>query len=226
MTNSILGTRVGRLLILEVESCRKTVHGANYVKYNCLCDCGTVKSIPHCKLISKSRPTTSCGCYRKERNLEVVTQRGCRKSRVYHIWCGMKRRCYNKNDLAYPQYGGSGITVCDRWKNSFQNFLSDMGEPWEDMSLNRVDGAKIYSKETCEWATATRQCYDQKMRKDNQSGRTGVCWDKEANKWLATISKGGTQLKLGRFVDFDEAVAAREAAEIRFYGELKQEARL
>ena len=73
------------------------------------------------------------------------------------------------------------------------------------------------------YQNATTQCYDQRKRKDNKSGRTGVCWDNEAGKWVATIAKHGRQHKLGRFANIEDAIKRRELAELEFYGELKQE---
>lgn len=218
----IVGKRIGRLLVGEIVSAEKKGNGY-YIKYSCLCDCGNIKDIPHQKLISKKRPTLSCGCLQHEKMMEANTKHGLRNHRIYNIWNKMLSRCINQNDQAYVAYGGSGIIVCDRWQESFENFLEDMGLPSKGHSLNRVGGAKVYSKETCEWADATTQCYDQKKRKDNTSGRTGVCWDDEAGKWLVTISKYGRQYKLGRFSDIEDAIKRRELAELEFYGELKQE---
>lgn len=219
---SIIGTKIGRLLVGEVSSVEKKGMGY-YVKYSCLCDCGVIKDIPHQKLISKKRPTQSCGCLQYARMMQANTKHGLRYHRIYNIWNKMLSRCNNVNDSAYLEYGAAGIKVCARWVESFENFFEDMGLPKEHESINRVGGSNLYSKETCEWADATTQCYDQRKRKDNKSGRTGVCWDNEAGKWVATISKHGRQYKLGRFTNIEDAIKRRELAELEFYGELKQE---
>ena len=74
----------------------------------------------------------------------------------------MKQRCLNKNKQNYHFYGGKGISICDRWLNSFENFLEDMGERPSGMSLDRVNSEKDYCKENCRWSTAKQQANNRK----------------------------------------------------------------
>lgn len=77
---------------------------------------------------------------------------------LYKIWEAMKRRCFNKNDRSYKDYGGRGITVCERWRTSFQNFLLDMESTWRSgLSIERMDVNGNYGKENCKWATNEEQ---------------------------------------------------------------------
>lgn len=76
------------------------------------------------------------------------------KTRIYRIWCGIKRRC---KDQENPYYGGKGISVCEEWANSFERFLDDMGEPEEWQTLDRINPDKGYSKENCRWASHKQQ---------------------------------------------------------------------
>lgn len=87
------------------------------------------------------------------------------KTPVYRAWAAMKQRCYNPRCAGYRHYGGRGITVCDRWLQSFANFYEDMGDvPASGYSLDRVDNDKGYSKENCRWATASEQSSNQRDR--------------------------------------------------------------
>jgi hypothetical protein len=69
----------------------------------------------------------------------------------------MVQRCTYQRHAKYPMYGAVGITICNRWLAAFENFLEDMGERPEGTTLDRVDGAKLYSKDTCRWATPKQQ---------------------------------------------------------------------
>ena len=78
----------------------------------------------------------------------------------------MKNRCLNPKDSHYGSYGARGITVCKRWIDSFENFLSDMGKRPDSMSLDRIDNEGSYSPENCRWATATVQSRNRMFARD------------------------------------------------------------
>lgn len=114
------------------------------------CDCGNEKVIRVYRV--KIGTTKSCGCYGKE----IIIKHGMFGTRVYYSWAGMKSRCLNKNNPAYKNYGGRGITVCPEWMD-FKNFYADMGEMPENKSLDRIKNNLGYCKGNCRYATRIEQ---------------------------------------------------------------------
>ena len=83
----------------------------------------------------------------------------------YKAWKAMKQRCFNPNNKQYLDWGGRGITVCDRWKNSFENFLADMGlKPTPKHSIDRIDNDDNYFSDNCRWATKAEQQNNQRTK--------------------------------------------------------------
>lgn len=73
------------------------------------------------------------------------------------LWSSMKSRCYDKKHHSYRNYGARGITVCERWLESFDNFLTDMGQRPDGMTLDRINSNGNYEPDNCRWATMTQQ---------------------------------------------------------------------
>jgi len=155
-----LGERFGRLLVLEETEPYVYPNGLRKERVClCRCDCGSVKAINVNSL--RRGLSTSCGCYRSERSTthgRSDGKTGQPPDRAYSAWEAMKQRCLNPKAGKYPKYGGAGITVCERWIHSFENFLADMGPaPSNEHSLDRKDGTRGYEPDNCRWATRQEQ---------------------------------------------------------------------
>lgn len=212
--NLEIGDRFGMLVVSELPA--KFPDGR--WKVPCTCDCGKF-STPRRETL-KVGSELSCGCIRYKRAAEKVRTHGQTGTPTYHTWESMNSRCYTPSNGSYVNYGGRGIEVCSRWRGSegFLNFRDDMGDRPEGLTLDRIDVSKGYSPDNCRWADGSTQCYNTRQPKNNTSGRVGVVWDKGRGRYTASITKDYKLIHLGRFKNFEDAVKARESAEIKYFG--------
>lgn len=144
----LTGERFGRLTVVE-----RAENKNGCTMWKCKCDCGNEIMVDASCL--KRGFTKSCGCLRRE----TSTKHGKRNTRLYEIWCCMKKRCHCKNYHQYKYYGGRGITVCDEWKNDFTAFYnwSMLNGYADDLTIDRIDVNGNYEPSNCRWTDKITQ---------------------------------------------------------------------
>jgi hypothetical protein len=143
--------RFGRLTVLEVCGRKKS-----YLLWRCKCDCGQEAKVASHRLLGGI--TTSCGCFQRQRAKESNTRHGLTGTAELFTWNAMLDRCYDPKNKSYERYGGRGIKVCERWLNSAEVFVQDMGlRPSAEYSIERLNNDGDYEPSNCKWATRYEQ---------------------------------------------------------------------
>lgn len=158
---SIVGERRGRLEVLEM------IYGGRNARVRCRCDCGG--EIVALAYNFRNGNTASCGCLAQEHRSaqgrrqgaiqgKLNATHGMSRTPTYIAWLEARKRCFNPKNKRYPYYGARGITMCQRWAESFDAFLADMGKrPDSALSLDRINNEGNYEPGNCRWATKLTQ---------------------------------------------------------------------
>lgn len=155
------GKRIGMLVVTGRDTHPDDNNDARWV---CKCDCGSIVSVRGCHL--RSGKIKSCGCRRYKHRKS--------QTKEYNSWKGARNRVTNPSTPHWNCYGGRGITMCERWLDSFEHFLEDMGEcPPDKNSIDRIDNNGNYEPGNCRWADSEEQ---------QQNRRSTVFINHEGNK--------------------------------------------
>lgn len=191
----LTGQRFGRLVVSAFAGMSPKPNGRSRALWTCKCDCGSTVSVDGNSL--QTGNTSSCGCLRREqlsaRNASRGT--GAKRHPLYVTWKDMKARCQSQSDPEYHNYGGRGITICDRWLD-FWAFVSDVGPRPKGMTLERIDTDGDYVPSNCRWATASEQSRNKRTNRYLSHGGVSLCitdWAKRTG-----INKTVIRLRLAR----------------------------
>lgn len=151
---SIVGNRHGRLVVLSEVRCP-----GERLKFSCVCDCGTTKSVTRAHL--STGLVKSCGCLHDEKARTNTFKHGHAragaKAKTYGIWAEMIARCHKPTNKAYSDYGGRGISVCSEWRSSYVAFYRSMGDKPRGMSLDRINNDGDYEPGNVAWRSLSAQ---------------------------------------------------------------------
>jgi hypothetical protein len=206
----LTGQRFDRLVVI----CREGRDKRGSYLWKCICDCGKIYFAVNSHLLRGG--LKSCGCLRIENRIKHGNSPASGASKEYNSWKCIKARCLNPNNPEYHNYGGRGITICDRWKNSFANFLEDMGAaPSEIHSVDRYPNMNgNYEPGNCRWATPKEQARNTRGNVFIQYNGETLCIMDWANRIGLSFSGVMYHLRNGKTIE--QIIAVRKMGNEKF----------
>lgn len=202
MKELAIGEKYNKLTVRKFHSIKN-----ENLMFNFECDCGNEKVLSLSQV--KNGSIKSCGCMYKTQ--EGLSSKDEKHRKMYNMYNNMIKRCYNKNNIYYDNYGGRGITVCDRWRESFINFYKDvvnhLGFPDENHTIDRIDNDKGYFLENIKWSTMTEQNYNKRSKFHNTPMKNIY---KRGYKFRVKISRYGMIIQSRNIGSLDRAKLLRD----------------
>lgn len=176
---NLIGQTFGRYTVIEFSPKVQFGQGTFFV---CRCECGRLSTVRGSALRAGSQKACQwCG----------HTRHGKSRTKEFRIWTNIKYRCTNPDSHAYAKYGGRGIKMCDRWQESFENFLADMGvRPTIKHSLERINNNVGYEPGNCKWALSIDQMNNTSLNRFvtyNGATKTVSQWAREVGLEYMTL---------------------------------------
>lgn len=208
--NDLTGKTFGRFYVIGVAD-----DGQRKTSYICQCECGNIRKVRADGLLSGR--SSSCGCRKRETDRENVKNVPAYKkfentgfkvggTRLYHIWQGMKSRCYNENNPSYGRYGGRGITVCDEWKTDYIAFHTwAMENGYSDsLTIDRINVNGNYEPSNCRWATVKQQSVNRTSNINIKIGNATKTLSEWCEIFQVDYSKTSARYKRNEFISIDQ----------------------
>lgn len=204
-----IGAQFSRFVVLAPSTRKKY--------FLCKCSCGSQKEVRQDHLLSGK--TKSCGCLGRELASARISKvhaaaikHGASTTRAYSTWHSMRQRCENPNSRHFHRYGGRGIEVCARWK-IFDNFLADMGQPPNGLTIERIDNNLGYSPDNCRWAS-------RKQQQNNRNVNRFVTWKgktQTASQWSDELGIPANTIhqRLDRGLPAEEVLSSVKKRDVR-----------
>lgn len=186
--SDLSGIKFGKLTVIEKIGVTNEGKRGSRSVWLCECECGNKKEVERNRLTTGN--TKSCGCLEHETKVKMHTKHGMAKTRLWNIWCGMKDRCYRKNNQDYSHYGGRGITVCEEWREDFQKFSDwSMANGYaENLTIDRINTDGNYEPSNCRWATRKEQTRNRRNTVKISLGEIaeidGISYQEAYNKYV------------------------------------------